>query len=140
MSYDRESGFLQVPVDGIYFVYSQVLMETDSEEPVQYGHSTVSCTCDEDCTCHEMATVNGRELSVYRNGDEYMTSFTRGSGGTNYHGGLFSLSNNSYIAIVGHYNELGNIDHINLGSSEAFFGAYLISSHVQPMCNYTDFV
>lgn len=142
MSYNRNSGFLRIPVAGTYFVYSQVLMWTNSSGPVQYGHSTVTCSCTGDCSCHAVANVAGvGELSTYRSGREYLTSFSSGtSGGTNYHGGLFHLDDNSYFAVVSHYRDVGDIAH----SAKAFMGAYLVSPDTPAACfatpsNATDY-
>lgn len=136
MKYNDENGFLKVPVEGIYFIYSQILMNVsspDSSRPIKLGHMTVHCTCDDrsqlsdDCYCYSMQNT----LPYNDDAEGLMRSYSwnmESSGGSTYHGGLFHLTANSYIAIVPVIPDRGNPQlSVIAQTTDSFFGAFYVT-------------
>ena len=133
-------GFLKVPFDGVYFIYSQVASELknysdaqNSANRIVIGHSTMICKCSEDGQPNSCRCSTGNEdnpLSDIRN-KAYMRSTSEGTGiykGSNFHGGLFHLEANSYISIVPFVTSHSNPKTTIIGKNiNSFFGAFLVS-------------
>ena len=149
MQYNSVNGFLKVPVKGIYFVYSQVLLNISSPntvpntngavyEPVKLGHSTVSCQCNNEkkiifpCFCAKLqGGITYNNFKAKSMMESY--SWYHGLGGTSYQGALFELDANSYIAVVPKVPDIGspkfNIQATNINS---FFGAFFVTGLTPP--------
>lgn len=114
MVFDRQQGTLIVPVEGIYFVYSQVHINmTHAPDNVFSGHQTFIC---ED-SCRASAYLVSRAL----------TDVTIGA---YYHGGLFHLSAGSTIMVVSWYDRAIRAAHGSIAYQatfpNTFFGAFLV--------------
>lgn len=139
-------GFLKVPYDGVYFIYSQVSMEVknstqnDSKPPVVMGHNTMICECsdkeelDKSCKCYTEESNSQKQLSSLKN-RLYLQSESQSIGaikGTHFHGGLFHLTANSYISIVPVISK-DSIDNDSASTKvyarfvNSFYGAFLVS-------------
>lgn len=157
MSYNTKTGFLKVPVEGIYFIYSQVLVQVQEPvsiqtypEPVKMGHRTVICKCeneemlDDSCSC--FSSEEDQHVMNDVRSYPYMESYSHfnGIGGSNYHGGLFKLTANSYISIIPHFPEMNTPrTTITVEYIKSFFGGFFVSplSPVPPTqceCNFTN--
>ena len=125
MSYNKRTGFLLLPVDGLYFVYSQVMYSATnvpSGKVVKMGHRTVVCL-PEDPNCGP-ATVMMETMS-------YPARATDNSAyNSYYHGGILSATAGTQIAVAGWYdtNLPDNSLRINTHWSHSFMGAFLIQS------------
>lgn len=122
MIFDRELGALIVPVEGIYFVYSQVHINVSNPTQVLLaGTQTYICET-ERCRTPSLES-------------KALTDITRAP---YYHGGLFHLTANSTIKIAAwydihvaaddnprvesHADSLAYYNHF----TNTFFGAYLV--------------
>ena len=123
MTFDRETGALIVPVEGIYFVYSQVHVNVSNpSQVVPTGTQTFICETER---CRSTAYLESKAL----------TDLTRAP---YYHGGLFHLNANSTIKVAAWYDVTVGADDNPLVESRAdslayynhftntFFGAYLL--------------
>ena len=121
MKYNEASGFLQVPTDGIYFIYSQILISTDDSSASKLGHMTVKCSCEDICNCYDIQNY------VSYNDDTFniMNSYS-GSAGSNYHGGLFHLKAGSYVGVIAVKPKSGSINMV-AENSKSFFGGYFVT-------------
>ncbi len=120
MTFDRQRGALIVPVEGIYFVYSQVHINmTHAPDNVFSGHQTMIC----EGSCYPTAYLVSRGL----------TDITIGA---YYHGGLFHLSAGSKITVVAWYDRdiraaNGSIAY-QATFPNTFFGAFLVEEIHSP--------
>ena len=119
MVFDRDEGTLKVPVEGVYFVYSQVHVSARNMTGavVLLGTQTLIC---EHSHCRETTYMLSRGST-----DE--------GDGPFYHGGLFQLNANSTIKIAA----FGKADNSHIGSlayetyfANTFMGAYLVEEIV----------
>ena len=133
-------GFLKVPQDGVYFIYSQVSLKLDNSSKanskiVEMGHNTMHCECADaeelggSCSCYTEENPS-QPLSSFGNRN-YMRSRSESFGniaGSNFHGGLFHLTSNSYISIIPVVTKLDNPKtKVNAAFLNSFFGAFLVS-------------
>ena len=123
MKFDGRSGFLILPVSGVYFIYSQVLFTITQEDasntvPIKMGHKTVVCRPEHTC---EMAYPGTVHMESYAS--PYDDALNRD---VHYHGGLFFFHAGTKIAIVALYD-----DRVSLGYRAtwegSFMGAFLVS-------------
>ena len=130
MSYNSHTGFLRVPVDGYYYVYSQVLLEPTNQSqptPALLGHKTVTCSCRTDCTC---SMLEGSNNYILRQSDlVHSTSYSKKKV-SNYHGGVFKLKANTYIGLLANLGD--DSVRYSLTSYNSFMGAFLISEENPP--------
>ncbi len=132
-------GFLKVPSDGIYFIYSQVSskvenISTANNKVVEIGHNTMICQCEDaeeldgSCGCFTEETPS-KKFSPSHN--TYMRAGSEGFGniaGSSFHGGLFYLTANSYISITPLVTKLDNPEtKVIADFGNSFFGAFLVS-------------
>lgn len=119
MIFDRDIGALVVPVEGVYFVYSQVHVNVSNPNQVLVtGTQTMICETER---CRSTSYILSQALTD----DTY---------GPFYHGGLFYLNANSTIKIAAWYDptigrrvdphaeSLAYTSHF----TNTFFGAYLV--------------
>lgn len=142
MKYNTQNGFIKIPTDGMYYVYSQILMNIsspDSNRPTKLGHITVKCTCEDEtqldgyCYCYSM-----QDSIPYNDDNEnLMRSYSwdkESSGGSTYHGGLFHLTANSYIGIVPVIPDKGSPQLSILATTiDSFFGAFYVTGLTYPV-------
>ena len=137
-------GFLKVPSDGVYFIYSQVSLEAQNsaeakggKKPIVMGHSTIICDCidktelKDSCKCY---TEESQSVKLAGNHNMHLlqsASETFGNvKGTHFHGGLFRLTANSYISIIPVVSK-----HDNPGTkvyaryTNSFYGGFLVSQN-----------
>ncbi|XP_019857348.1 PREDICTED: uncharacterized protein LOC109585650 [Amphimedon queenslandica] len=149
MKYNSKNGFLRVPVEGIYFLYSQILLNITSHDgpSTKLGHMTVRCECKDesnDCYCYSME----KNLAYTNPGNDmdgdFMRSYTtwnKGSaGGSKYQGGLFHLTAGDYIAVVPVTQDNPDNDpnlSIIARDVDSFFGAYYVTGLKAPVATPT---
>ena len=127
MSYDSATGFLKVPVDGAYFLYSQIIVRGTTQA---LGHSTVLCKCEGKADC--MCTTDDSSSSVSKTSSAEVQEFMQGlqSGTTdvssNYHGGIRHLKAGDQIALIPPVQYSGSYTYLKQ-QTKAFFGAFLVS-------------
>ena len=133
MSYSKETGFLLLPVDGVYFVYSQVMFSaTDmtSGQAISMGHRTVVCR-PEDSSCGPSTPLLETMSYPARAPDgSALSSF--------YHGGLLSATAGTQIGVAGWYDtKLQDRSlQIDMHWSHSYLGAFLVHS---PTNNFSQF-
>ena len=114
MTFDPDAGSLKVPVQGIYFVYSQVhINTTNATRNIFAGHQTMICEGEQ---CRSTVYVMSKALT-----DVTVGPF--------YHGGLFNLSANSTISVAAWYDRrIGPSDTIGYRAAfqNTFLGAFLV--------------
>ena len=145
MKYNSVNGFLKVPVEGIYFVYSQILLNITSHDgsSTKLGHMTVKCSCGDEsnCYCYSME----KNLAYTDDMDQdFMRSYTtwnKGSlGGSKYQGGLFHLTAGDYIAVVPVIQDDSDNDpnlSIIAETVDSFFGAHYVTGLKAPVATPT---
>jgi hypothetical protein len=129
IDYNPKTGFMYIPADGHYFIYSQVsaTLSSPSTAPVELGHMAVRCACTGDCNCYQLL-----DDAHYVAGDSHniMKSFSQsdGLGSTNYHGGVFHLKAGTYIGVVPIYPMLSSDEMYTVATSlESFFGIFMVN-------------
>ena len=119
MTFDRDTGALKVPVEGIYFVYSQAHVNISNPSNVVLA-GTQTFICEEE----------GCRSTVYLS-SQTLTDITYGPF---YHGGLFHLNANSTIKIAAWYDaSIGRERNSHADSvaytayfANTFMGAFLV--------------
>lgn len=120
MIFDRDIGAIIVPVEGIYFVYSQVHINISNPQDVVLS-GTQTFICENQRGCRTTRYLVSQALT-----DVTYEPF--------YHGGLFHLNANSTIKIAAWYDQsVGGGDDSRADSvaytayfSDSFFGAFLV--------------
>lgn len=113
MIFDRDIGALVVPVEGIYFVYSQVHVNVSNPSGVLLiGTQTFIC---EESRCRSTAYLVSQALTDVTYGPFY-------------HGGLFHLNANSTIKIAAWFDASASAGSLAYSAhfTNTFFGAYLV--------------
>ena len=131
MAFNRTSGFLYLPVDGTYFIYSQVQFHSNSSEPILMGHRTVVCLPPPHGRCSVPDAVHsGANVYMETITEPYVEANTVAQ----FHGGIFHFPAGTQVGVWGYWPfGTGSA----LGSEEALFelkaswyhtfmGAYLI--------------
>ena len=125
MSYNKETGFLLLPVDGMYFVYSQVMFSArnvPSSQVVKMGHRTVVCRPG-DSSCGPSTPMMESMSYPSRAADGNALS-------SHYHGGVLSATAGTQVAVAGWYDT--NLPDgsllIDTHWSHSYMGAFLIQA------------
>lgn len=122
MSYSSQTGFLTVPVDGLYFVYSQITVNTT--EPL--GHVTFVCSCVEsspDCDClSDDGTITSSKVKEFLSSNQPANQ----DFSSNYHGSVKYLEADSQLALIPPLSYSGEYTYF-AEWTQAYFGAFLIS-------------
>lgn len=149
MKYNPNNGFLKVPVEGIYFLYSQILLNITSHDgpSTKLGHMTVRCTCGDEsnnCYCYNMEknlAYTNPGIDMDQNFMRSYTTWNKGSsGGSKYQGGLFHLTAGDYIAVVPVIQDDRDNDpnlSIIARTYDSFFGAYYVTGLKAPVSSPT---
>lgn len=143
MKYNTDNGFLKVPADGVYFVYSQIFLNVtspDSSSPTNLGHMTVKCTCkeetqidsDDDCNCYSVENTLPYIGSMPENLMHSYSQNRASRGSSTYHGGLFQLTANDYIAVVPVVPSSKAKLSIIAKTTDSFFGAFYVTGLTAP--------
>ena len=126
MSYNPTTGFLRVPVDGAYFLYSQIIVRNTTQA---LGHSTVLCKCAGKASC-VCTTDDSSSISKTSSAEvqEFMQSLQSGTDdvSSNYHGGIRYLKAGDQIALIPPVQYSGSYTYLKQ-QTKAFFGAFLVS-------------
>ena len=120
MIFDRDIGAIIVPVEGIYFVYSQVHVNISNPREVVLS-GTQTFICESESGCRTTAYLVSQALTDVTHGPFY-------------HGGLFHLNANSTIKIAAWYDASVGEERGSRADSlaytayfaKSFFGAFLV--------------
>lgn len=133
MSFNKDTGFLLLPLDGVYFVYSQVVFsatDVSSGQTISMGHRTVVCRPG-DLSCGPGMPLLETISYPARAPDRSVLS-------SYYHGGLLSATAGTQIAVAGWYdpNLQDRSLQIDMHWSHSYLGAFLVHS---PTNNFSQF-
>ena len=123
MLYNRQTGFLTVPVDGAYFVYSLITVNTT--QPL--GHVTFFCSCIEssspDCDClSDNDTITSSKVKEIMSSNQPANQ----DFSSNYHGCVKDLKAGAQLAIIPPLFYSGEYTYF-AERTQAYFGAFLVS-------------
>lgn len=125
MTFHRSSGFLELPVSGVYFVYYQVMFRPRGKTPRMARSRLVACIPNQDCSY------------IAADNDPYMqteSDLAGRYGNSKYQAGLFHFPAGTQIAILV-WNELYNRPHLdpirydNHGYN-TYIGSYLVDQEI----------
>lgn len=120
--FHRSSGFLELPVAGVYYVYHQITFRPRGRGPVRLARSRlVACIPDQDCSY------------IAEDNNPYMQTESELAGrygNSKFQAGLFWFPAGSQIAILV-WNELYNRPHLDAIRYDdygynTYMGAYLV--------------
>ena len=119
MSYNATTGFLTVPVDGPYFIYSQIMVNTT--EPL--GHVTVFCEPKKSSDCEGLSGVITSSMIkiLTRSKQPGNQDFA-----SNYQGAVKFLKAGSQLALIPPLDYSGEYTYF-AEQTQAYFGAFLVS-------------
>lgn len=96
MAFNKTTGFLRLPVDGIYFVYSQIVFKIDNlDVPFSIKHQTVACIPNHGCTSPD----SGATQTYVETVDRYLGNVSQDAEST-YHGTLLHFPAGTQVALV----------------------------------------
>ena len=135
--FNRTSGFVTLPLNGTYFLYSQVQfkIETNFTKPDRVGYRTVVCIPPPHGYCTTPGALTGQ-------GSPYMETlpqdqYVEGTSNALFHGGVFHLPANSQVGLVAYYsrslrqkygsssNDGGGGEETGLGYRATWYHSYL---------------
>lgn len=125
MSYNKDTGYLLLPVDGIYFIYSQVMFSAKNAsngQTIMMGHRTVVCRPDSSSCGPTTALLETMSYPAIATDKSTLDSY--------YHGGLLNAVAGTQIALAGWYDnnlQNGNLL-IDTHWSHSYMGAFLVQS------------
>ena len=127
MHFNRNTGFLTLPVNGTYFIYSQILFtikqtNTSNILPIRMGHRTVACDAEDTCAMSPFGTPH-LESYAYPYDDSSNQD-------VHYHGGLFFFRAGTKIAIVSLYNHTATLQY-RAAWERSFMGAFLVNPGIR---------
>ena len=132
MIFNRTSGFLTLPVSGIYYLYSQVHMTvvTNFTKGIRLGHKTVVCSPRRNCNTIQEAAES---TSLPAHLQSYSGLHTDKFAG-HFHGGLFHFPAGTHVGIVTFWPSHRVMTDANITLElkfsalwqESFLGAYLV--------------
>ena len=120
MKFNRTTGYLTLPVDGIYFIYSQVQLSSNTVASIFMSHGTL------------VYTPGHPELKTGSRPMRYLESYGRPYAGSRVkatfnHGGLFHLPAGAQVGIATHYDTRGESLWFSGAPEDSFMGAFLVN-------------
>lgn len=131
MVFNRTSGFLQLPKDGVYYIYSHVLFQlSDTNETLRTSVRMVACIPELECEFAKPS--NTKDFSV-SNGVAIQYKNKRIGDDGIYQGGLYHLSAGTQISLLvinpkGRARRGEKVDKlfISRAKESSYFGAFLV--------------
>ena len=120
MNFNRTTGYLTLPVDGIYYIYSQVQFSSNSAASIYMSYGTLVYTPGHP----ELKTVAGPRRYLESYGRPYAGSMVKA---TFNHGGLIHLPAGAQVGIAAHYDTRGDSLGFSGAPEDSFMGAFLVN-------------